>query len=184
MNRSSIEIYNNSNIHISGYGISIMKKIIKSFFDVIDIPYYLSIVIINDEDMMKLNEIYLAKDTETDIISFSFLNNYDFEIFKISYEAESVKILYDYILSGVNKDKILPQLQLGEIYISADQALAYSQINKTSLNKELNWILLHGLLHIIDYEDDTEYKKNIMNKKAEYYLNNFYNKNYKRRSKD
>ena len=47
----------------------------------------------------------------------------------------------------------------GEIYISIDTALIQADEYKVSLTKELLRLAVHGALHLIGYNDDTEAKR-------------------------
>tara|TARA_Y100000590_G_C15556260_1_gene952929 strand:- start:603 stop:1046 length:444 start_codon:yes stop_codon:yes gene_type:complete len=50
----------------------------------------------------------------------------------------------------------------GEIYISIDDVLENSKIYNVSFNKEFKRILVHGLLHLLGYNDDTDSQKENM----------------------
>ncbi len=172
--KNIIEIINNSGINLSDYCISTLRRIITDFFSPLGYAYYLSVVLTDDFQIRNINRKFLSKDQETDVIAFSFLNNYPEKIFSVSkLKSKDIYRLKD----DLNREAIQPVLQIGESYISVEQAIAYSEINKTSVNKELNWLLLHSLLHLIGYRDNTDRQRNIMFKKAEYFLSSFYNKN-------
>ncbi|MBD3282414.1 MAG: rRNA maturation RNase YbeY [Candidatus Portnoybacteria bacterium] len=53
----------------------------------------------------------------------------------------------------------------GEIIICIDQAEKQAKENKHSLKKELAILIIHGMLHIAGYEDETEKEYNQMHKK-------------------
>ncbi|MBT5699172.1 MAG: rRNA maturation RNase YbeY, partial [Flavobacteriales bacterium] len=40
-------------------------------------------------------------------------------------------------------------------------------------SEELNRVIIHGILHLVGYNDKTEKEKEIMRKKEDYYINNF-----------
>ncbi|TAL68896.1 MAG: rRNA maturation RNase YbeY [Bacteroidetes bacterium] len=50
----------------------------------------------------------------------------------------------------------------GEIYIGTGRAIRQSKVYGVSLTKELMRLAVHGTLHLIGYEDDTENKSNEM----------------------
>jgi probable rRNA maturation factor len=168
-----IDISNISELTASGYCIATLRQIIKEFFADFPFPYYVSAVLANDAQMRKLNRKYLGRDRETDVIAFSFLDTYPERIFIID-QADFDR---PYLLAdGLEKDRYIPFLQIGEAYISMEQALAYSGINSTTINREINWLLLHSLLHLIGYSDDTDEKRRIMFARAEQFLSVFYKK--------
>ncbi len=71
-------------------------------------------------------------------------------------------ITFDYS----EQDKVVS----GEIYISyqriADNATKYSQ----TVDNELYRVMIHGVLHLIGYDDNTKKQKEIMTQKEDYYL--------------
>ena len=64
----------------------------------------------------------------------------------------------------------------GEIYISLEMAECQAHENDVSINNELMRLVIHGILHLIGYDDKTEYQKKIMTEREDYYLNKFYSK--------
>ena len=60
----------------------------------------------------------------------------------------------------------------GEIYISIDDVLENAKIYSTSFNNEFCRVLIHGVLHLIGYNDDTKKNIKIMQSLEEKYLVN------------
>ncbi len=58
----------------------------------------------------------------------------------------------------------------GEIYISIDRVTENSKVNLVSLNDELNRVMVHGILHLIGYNDLSDSEKMLMRSKEDYYL--------------
>lgn len=190
--KTIIAVANDSGLNISGYALSMAKAIVRDFFSMLDLPYYVSIVFVNDSRIRELNRRFLRRDRYTDVLSFSMLNENEEEEDYSNRSKNKIFLIDNYNMDNIiykyNKNNTLsrnyPILQIGETYISVEQAIAYSEINHTSLNKEINWLLLHGLLHLITYSDDTVQKREIMIKKAGFFLDRFYRKlNNKRRGK-
>jgi len=50
----------------------------------------------------------------------------------------------------------------GEIYISIDDVIENSEIYEVSFNKEFKRVLIHGILHLMGYNDDTKKQKENM----------------------
>ena len=71
-------------------------------------------------------------------------------------------ITFDYS----EQDKVVS----GEIYISyqriVDNATKYNQ----TVDNELYRVMIHGVLHLIGYDDNTKKKKEIVTQKEDYYL--------------
>ena len=57
-----------------------------------------------------------------------------------------------------------------DIMISIDRVKENSSIFDTSFLEELYRVMIHGILHLVGYDDKTEKEKNIMRKKEEFYL--------------
>jgi rRNA maturation RNase YbeY len=58
----------------------------------------------------------------------------------------------------------------GEIYISIDDVLENSKIFSKSINDEFARILIHGILHLLGYDDKTELQKDKMSQLENHYL--------------
>ena len=60
-----------------------------------------------------------------------------------------------------------------EIYISIEMAKINADEFNVSLNNELSRLIIHGVLHLIGFNDDTEDSKKIMFSKQEEIISNF-----------
>lgn len=89
-----------------------------------------SIVLVDNEYIHKINKEYRNVDRETDVISFAFMDD--------DTNPES----------GVT--------DLGEIYISLEKAHSQSKEYGHSFKRELCFLLTHGLLHLLGYDHMTE----------------------------
>lgn len=58
----------------------------------------------------------------------------------------------------------------GDLFISVDSVRENSIEYKTDFNEELNRVIVHGLLHLIGYDDHTDDQTNEMRAKENYYL--------------
>jgi len=47
-------------------------------------------------------------------------------------------------------------LLLGDIILSTDAALRQARAGRRTLAAEVEWLLVHGMLHLLGYEDETE----------------------------
>jgi probable rRNA maturation factor len=59
----------------------------------------------------------------------------------------------------------------GEIYISIDRVKENAKKFKTSFQNEFSRVLVHGLLHLLGFNDQTSFEKVKMRQKEDYYLN-------------
>lgn len=91
-----------------------------------------SISIVTEELIQKLNAQYRGKDKVTDVLSFNLGDDYD-----------------------------APEMFLGEIFICYKKALEQSKYLNHSINYEIATLCIHGLCHLIgyDHQTDADYEK-------------------------
>lgn len=58
----------------------------------------------------------------------------------------------------------------GDIYISIDTVKNNSTRFAVTFNEELNRVMIHGVLHLLGYDDHNEKEKSQMREKENYYL--------------
>jgi probable rRNA maturation factor len=58
----------------------------------------------------------------------------------------------------------------GEIFISAEQVKSNSRKFKTALRDEMHRVIIHGVLHLCGYRDNTVKAKSTIRKKEDLYL--------------
>jgi len=61
-----------------------------------------------------------------------------------------------------------------DIMISIDRVKENSTTFENSFNEELKRIMIHGILHLIGYNDKSDKEKELMREKENFYLNMFY----------
>lgn len=59
----------------------------------------------------------------------------------------------------------------GELYISLERVLENADLRNIKFLEELDRVIIHGVLHLLGYNDDTEEEKEIMKRKEDYCLN-------------
>ena len=94
-----------------------------------------SVSFVDNKHIHKINKKYRQIDRPTDVISFAFLdsdNSYD-------------KILYSQGMAI-----------LGDIYISVEKAKEQADEYKHSLHRELCFLFVHGLLHLLGFDHMNE----------------------------
>lgn len=99
-----------------------------------DDRFSLEVNFVNEETIHEINRQYRKIDRPTDVISFAFLDEVENEI----------KIQGDVML------------MLGEIFISVDQAKQQAKEYEHSLHRELCFLFVHGLLHLLGYDHQNE----------------------------
>ena len=99
-----------------------------------------SVALVDNKFIHELNRDYRKIDRPTDVISFAFLDNEDRE---------------KEIASGV-------PVALGDIYISVDKAKEQAQEYKHSLEREMSFLFVHGILHLLGYDHMNEEDEKVM----------------------
>ena len=83
----------------------------------------------------------------------------------------NVKYLgHDYFTDIITVDYCVKNILSGDLFISIDTVRDNAEFYKTEFNDELNRVIVHGLLHLIGYDDHTPEEQKIMREKENYYL--------------
>lgn len=118
-------------------------EIVERAFSILKLSFspIISVSIVDNDYIHKINKTYRNFDRETDVISFAFLDN----------EGNREKIM---------KSKNV--VSLGDIYISLEKAKEQANNYGHSLNRELLFLFTHGLLHLLGYDHMNKKDENIM----------------------
>ncbi|MCR5185161.1 MAG: rRNA maturation RNase YbeY [Bacilli bacterium] len=100
----------------------------------------ISVSFVDNTFIHQLNRDYRHIDRPTDVISFAFLDN------------ENKEEVYK------SKEPVV----LGDIYISLDKAKEQAKEYGHSLQRELSFLFVHGLLHLLGYDHMTEEDEKVM----------------------
>ncbi len=83
----------------------------------------------------------------------------------------NVKYLgHDYFTDIITFDYCEKNILSGDLFISIDTVRDNAEFYKTEFKDELNRVIVHGLLHLIGYDDHTPEEQKIMREKENYYL--------------
>ncbi len=99
-----------------------------------------NVIFVNNEEIRKINIEYRGFDKETDVISFA-LEDFKFEV-------ETGRIL-------------------GDIYISVDKAREQALLYEHSFLRELAFLTVHGIYHLLGFSHDDEKSESEMLTKQE-----------------
>lgn len=81
---------------------------------------------------------------------------------------------HDYFTDIITFDNSEEDKQLeGDIYISVDRVRDNAETFHTDFDSEMRRVLIHGLLHLVGYEDSSEALKTAMRAKEDEYLSLF-----------
>ncbi|WP_188206190.1 rRNA maturation RNase YbeY [Alkalibacillus aidingensis] len=111
-----------------------------------------SLTFITDEEIKEINRDYREKDQVTDVISFALEEHTEDELVV---QGEDIPIHY------------------GDIVISIDRAYAQADEYNHSIDRELAFLAVHGLLHLIGYDHQTKEEEQMMFSKQEEILNEY-----------
>lgn len=111
-----------------------------------------SVTIVTDDKIQEINREYRDKDKPTDVISFALEEMGEGEI----------------VVTGVEMPRIL-----GDIIISLDKAKEQAEEYGHTLSRELGFLALHGFLHLLGYDHETEEEEKVMFNRQKEILNEF-----------
>lgn len=77
---------------------------------------------------------------------------------------------HDYFTDIITFDYCEGDVLSGDLFISVDTVRENAMEYGTEFDNELSRVIVHGLLHLIGYDDHTEDEKKLMRKKEDYYL--------------
>ena len=77
---------------------------------------------------------------------------------------------HDYFTDIITFDYCEGEVLSGDLFISVDSVRENSIEFGTDFEEELHRVIVHGVLHLIGYDDHTEEDKKVMRQKENYYL--------------
>ncbi len=77
---------------------------------------------------------------------------------------------HDYFTDIITFDYCEGNVLSGDLFISVDSVRENSMFFKTEFADELNRVIVHGILHLIGYDDHTPEDQKTMREKENYYL--------------
>lgn len=104
---------------------------------------HLSVVLTGHRTVRDLNQTYLDHDYNTDVLSFSLRDEVDEEA---------------------------PAVVEGEVYVDLDTAAERHAEFETSFEHEVHRYVVHGLLHLLGYDDTTSSARRTMHELEDQYL--------------
>lgn len=83
----------------------------------------------------------------------------------------NVKYLgHNYFTDIITFDYCEKDILSGDLFISVDTVRDNAEYYKTDFDEELHRVIVHGLLHLIGYDDHTEEDQKMMRYKENFYL--------------
>lgn len=122
-----------------------VRKVIESEYKG-DIPLSklkVSLVFIDDEQMIPINQTYTGREGSTDVLSFPMIDEVDNEA---------------------------PFAMLGEVIVSVERAISQAKETGWSPASEVKLLVIHGLLHLLGYDHLSEVEESVMRAKEREYI--------------
>lgn len=121
-----------------------------------DVPLAVEIVFVDEEEIQRLNRELRATDKVTDVLSFPALDGIKGkEIFRKDYPFE------------IDEEG---NLLIGSIAVCTKRAKEQAEEYGHSYERELHYLLVHGIMHCLGYDHMTEEDKAEMREKEEFIL--------------
>lgn len=126
-----------------------------------DIKFSLKAKILNNKWLRMVAESEVKRLGDVNIIFCS--DNYILDV--------NMKYLqHDYFTDIITFDYCEGNVLNGDLFISIDTVRDNAQFYGTEFEDELNRVMVHGVLHLIGYDDHTEEDIKVMRSKEDYYL--------------
>lgn len=126
-----------------------------------NLPYQISLLFVNDEEIREINLETRNIDRATDVLSFPMLDYKKGKVYK--------DIYINFEFDETFKDG--EDLVLGDMVLSLERALEQSKEYGHSYEREVCYLVVHSILHLLGYDHMEEEEKNIMRKREEEILN-------------
>lgn len=141
---NEVGIFNETNSDIKE--LEDLKKVIDKALEIEKVNNVeFNIIIVDNDRIHEINREYRNKDMPTDVISFA-----------------------------LEDDEVFPNLEvrvLGDIYISLDKVYEQSKSYGHSFFRELSFLTVHGILHLLGYDHMNEVDEKEMFSRQELILN-------------
>ncbi|AKA70648.1 rRNA maturation RNase YbeY [Clostridium scatologenes] len=130
----------------------------------VNIPCEVSIIFVDNEKIKEINKENRNIDKVTDVLSFPMLDYEKGKVFKDIYK--------DFNFSHVDLDE--GSLVLGDIVLSLEKASEQSLEFNHSFIREVIYLTIHSVLHLLGYDHMEEDEKSVMRKREEQILEKFH----------
>lgn len=108
------------------------------------LPLYVGVSLVSEGEIKEINRDFRGIDKVTDVLSFP--------------QFESI----DEILAEIEGDEALVDIPLGDVVICLDQAERQSKEYGTSIRREVTYLFVHSVLHLLGYDHIDEEDRSLM----------------------
>lgn len=118
-------------------------------YENITIPCYVSITVVEEDEIKEINNEHRGIDSVTDVLSFPVVN------------------LIDGSFDNSAGDYYEGRLILGDVVLCAKRAKEQSMEFGHSYDRELGYLTCHSILHLIGYDHEDDSEREVMRQKEE-----------------
>ncbi|CAM2846627.1 rRNA maturation RNase YbeY [Hathewaya histolytica] len=129
----------------------------------VTLDYEISLILVDNKEIRDINRETRGKDSITDVLSFPMLEYPNHKVFKDVYK--------DYGFNDMDLDE--GKLVLGDIALSLERAKEQSEEFNHSFKREVCYLIIHSILHLLGYDHIEDNDKEVMRKREEEILNSF-----------
>lgn len=126
----------------------VMKKFVKS-----DVPLKIEVIFVDEEEIRRLNREQRQTDKVTDVLSFPAFDLVRGEKIKKKEHAGELD----------EEGKLL----VGSIAVCVERAKEQAEEYGHSFNREVHYLIVHGIWHCLGYDHESEEEKALMREKEE-----------------
>lgn len=145
--------------------ISLIEKIIDYALvqEEVKEDYEVSLLLVNNNEIKDINREQRGKDMVTDVLSFPMLDYEIGTVYKDNYKE------YKFHESDLDDGRLV----LGDIVLNLQRAEEQRIEYQHSFNREVCYLIIHSVLHLLGYDHIDEEDKHRMREREEYILNKF-----------
>ena len=114
-----------------------------------ELPLYIGVSVVSEDEIREINKDFRGIDKVTDVISFPQFEN-----------AEE-------IIEELEGDEALVDIPVGDVVICLDQAERQSLEYGTTIRREVTYLFVHSILHLLGYDHMEDNDKTEMRKREE-----------------
>ncbi|SEF74194.1 probable rRNA maturation factor [Caloramator fervidus] len=145
---------NQQKIQVTDEIINLIKEVIERAirYENIDFKYEVNVYLVDNELIREYNRDYRNIDKETDVLSFpmiDFNKREKYKVEKTDFDPETNCVL------------------LGDIVLSLEKALEQSKEYGHSFEREIAFLTVHSVLHLLGYDHEKEEERIVMRNKEE-----------------
>lgn len=121
----------------------------------------ISLLFVNNDEIRKINKETRNIDKATDVLSFPMLDYPKGKVFKDVYKDKRFDVMY------MDQDELV----LGDMVLSLERAMEQSIEYNHSFKREVCYLIVHSILHLLGYDHMEDDEKKIMRAREEEILN-------------